>query len=129
MEEVQAPQPEVEFTKEQKVAHVKINLLGTLAQFHNSLYNFVYTLPINEDQKKFALANLIQGLHWVEDGIEALEFEVENLNAVEKGKQQESNQPEHTDGSESGASSEASGSDCDAKSGQSETEGKKEVVN
>lgn len=120
MEEVQAPIPEIELTKEQKVTHVKANLLNSLANMHNHLYNFVFTLPINEDQKKFALANLIQALHWVEDGIEVLQFEVEKLNAVEEGVEQEDNQPEHTDGSKSGASSETGCCNSDAESGQSE---------
>ncbi len=78
---VEAPTPEP-LTPEQKVFHVKNNLRNTLNGFHNNLFNFVNGLPINEDQKKFALANLIQGLHWVEDGLEALQFEVTELPPV-----------------------------------------------
>jgi len=70
-------------TKEQKLAMVKGNLLNSLNANHNNLFNFVSTLPINEDQKKFALANLIQSLHWVEDGIEALHFEVVEVPKME----------------------------------------------
>lgn len=99
-------------TQEQKVWHVKNNLRRTLAIHHNSTFNFVSGLPINEDQKKFALANLIQALHWVEDGIEALQFEVESLgdiNATEEGAKPESNQSEHPQGNEVGQTAEASG--------------------
>jgi len=71
--------PEAPLSAEEKVNLVKNNLRNQLATCHNNLFNFISGLPINEDQKKFALANLIQGLHWAQDGIDALQFEVENM--------------------------------------------------
>lgn len=116
-------------TQEQKLKHVKNNLNKTLIQFHNNLFNFVGELPLNEDQKKFALANLIQALHWVEDGIEALHFEVEDLptappvdgensNATQEGNKQESNPEEHQDGNKGREEAVTSSSDCLQECGQ-----------
>lgn len=86
------PEPE-KLTPEQKVFHVKQNMITELNRIHNQYHAFVFGLPINEDQKRFAMANIIQALHWAEDGIEALQFTVEELPPVNP-EQPPTNQPE-----------------------------------
>ena len=87
-------------TQEQKMQNVKVNLNSTLATLHNNLFGFVSGLPITDDQKKFAQANLIQALHWAQDGIEALEFEVVDspelpaANDCDQSAENDVNQPE-----------------------------------
>lgn len=81
-EELSVPPEAPKLTPEEKVAMVKQNLLNQLNQFHNNTFNFVSGLPIDEESRRFALANLVQGLRWAQDGIAVLKFEVENVQNI-----------------------------------------------
>jgi hypothetical protein len=107
-------------TNEQKMAAVKGLLMQNLNGFYGNYINFVKQLPIDETLKQFAVMNADQGIMWVEQGIKKLQFQVDDLpqapegepsDATKEGNEQEGNQPEHSEGSESGSPTEASGSD------------------
>lgn len=126
----QKPNEELE---KAKMNAVKVNLHNSLNKVYTQLTSFINTLPINPQLLSCAMMNLDQGYMWAREGINTLQFKVEevpptptspeNQNATSEGKQQESNPEEHQDGNQSGSEAEPSCSDSLQCGKEGETDG------